>query len=1257
MTRPARCLALLSFCLLAAGCAHRSSTSTLEDAARDAAGSGPSARALSLAGFHAYLIGADPAKAQSRFDAALKKDPSDPYALYGQILFATRNAHPERALEAALDLCERAPVHPLSTTAARLVLDMAGTSPAMDELILARSSRALAAGSRGDAAHLLRSAVATIQGHRSAPELQTATLKAMGSADRLTLVGPFSVYHLLGFDEPIAPEQTGSLAGPLRGPFGDLRPRNFELPDGRLSLAGEGPVGDIYVFAVDVEATEKAVHVVRSVTSVPHKLYLDGTLLFQRRSFERFEPTVSSAGVELSAGRHRVVIKLAKEDRSGSLSLSLMRADGKPANLRFLPAEGRAPRWDGVSSADVKLVYPSVSSFAQALADEAGQALAEFIAVRDGMVRDRDGAKRLMASLSKSIRQPGLGALRGEVALGDRTIPSKVARGRATGDLETATTKDRADVNTLLSRATLALEDGRLIEASEFLKLARDAHRPVGYPLPMVQARVELALGLDAQADQSALEALAIQPGLCDALSLRYDLARRREAIALSDKLVQDSRSCPGALSRTAEHARARGDLPTSASIYQQLVARDAGQIPHSVSLSGLYVSQKKYEDAAKLLEGLRRLWPRNAFLAKRLAEVYDHWGKAEAALKAREQALEIDGSDLSLRRLAERARTGKELLADYAIDAKAAIALYEAQQRPPEEAAGAYVLDAAAVRAYPDGSTVDRIHIIQKVLDQSGVSDLAEVTIPNGAQVLAMRTRKPDGTVLEPENLEAKDSISMPGVEVGDYVEFEYLQAHPSRGPALKGFTSANFYFQVARMPNNWSTYVLIAPKGTGLAVDPHNMKAPAPQTRGEEEIFFHQEKHVPPFIPEPEGPPSPNEYLPFVSVGAGQTGNEALLGAVGDAYLDRGQRTFEVEQFARAASAGKSGLDAVRALYSAVMERLSGADGGIAQSASSSIAQDRGSRLWALKAGLEAIGIPARIAAVRTFGVDPAPYRFPNQSLLPYLCVRAELPDGQELWLDSAVRYAPFGELPEQAANRDAWLLPEPGKPTRQAKTPPKRNSGAKEMKLQLKISPDGKLSGTGEEAYVGFEAAMLAEALEALSPQQRTQALQGALSRYFGGAELSDLRLDLKRTVGAPLVVRYAFTSPRFARAEPDGKLILDPLTFPARLGRRFVQVGSRRTPLYIESSEHNHILTTLELPPGYALSQPAGELKSTARFGRFLRRERQEKNQLLIDETYRLDMARIPVDQYDDFARFAGEVDLMQARDLVLEKKSG
>src|SRR5207245_1472999 len=143
-----------------------------------------------------------------------------------------------------------------------------------------------------------------------------------------------------------------------------------------------------------------------------------------------------------------------------------------------------------------------------------------------------------------------------------------------------------------------------------------------------------------------------------------------------------------------------------------------------------------------------------------------------------------------------------------------------------------------------------------------------------------------------------------------------------------------------------------------------------------------------------------------------------EGVVAGYADASLEHGQLTFEVEQFARGATKGKRGVEAIRALYGAVMEKLKGRDVGLGMSAAASVSQDHGSRLWLLKAGLEAVGFPSRIAAVRTFGADPAPYRFPEEGLLQYVCVRTALADGSALWFDPLVRFAPFGQLPEQAA-----------------------------------------------------------------------------------------------------------------------------------------------------------------------------------------------------------------------------------------------
>ena len=1249
---------LICLAILPLACHPRSSSplERLDEAASTTSAGDASPRQLALAGFHAFLVRSDFAKAQSWFDAALKKNPSEPYALFGQLLMTERLAHPERALVAALELCQRAPTHPLAASAARYIFDVAGTSTAMDDVIMSRGQQALSAGLLpGDAAHLLRAAISVIQGYRGADSEQARTLADMGTVDRFTIIGPFSAFHVLEFDQLTAPERNGSVAGPFTGPLGDTAGRIITCPDGRFNLANEGPVGDVYLLAVDLEVRDQDRYVVRAVSASTHKAYLDGTLLWSRRNFARTSSVVTARAVELVPGRHRLIVKLKKNEHPSSLAVYVGRLTGRPASVRFIAAAGPAPRWSGATPIELRSSFPDAQDFAKALEPEAGTALAEFLAIRDGIGRDRDGAKKLMAHLMNSVVGPATTSLRADLSLADRTVLAKVAHGRATRDLEATLDKDRTAVAALISRANLALDEGQITQAADLLKEARKAHHPVGYPIPLLESRLDLALGLDAKADQDALEALTLQPGLCEAQGLRYDIARRREAAAAANGSLEQLKLCPGGQQRAADHFRTRGELDRAGQLYRRLLEREPGSISSASSLVAVYVAQKRYQEAAQVLEKQLTFWPRSASVLKRLAEVYAFAGRKDDALRAQKQALQLDGGDLALRRSVERARTGKELLQDLAIDGKKAIKSYEAQHGS-EDATGAYVLDAAAVRAYPDGSTVDRIHIIQKVLDQAGISELAEVSIPPGAQTLTMRTVKPDGSFLEPESIEGKDTISLPGVQVGDYVEYEYLEAHPARGPAAPGFTTASFYFQTSRLPNNWSTYKVAAPKGSGLTVDPHHMKARLPEPRGDEELFAHEERQVPPFIPEPNSPPSPTEFLPFVSVGAGSKGNDSLLSIFADSHLERGQVTYEIEEFARAAAQGKSSREAARAVHEAVMQRLPGRDTGLIQSASPSIAESRGSRLWALKASLEALGIPSRIAVVRSFAADPAPYVFPTEGLLPYVCVFAELPGGEELWLDTSVRFGPFGLLPEQAmGQREAWLMPEPGRPLTRKKTPPAQADPGKQVKLALKLTAEGDLSGSAEEVYHGFDAAQLGEALESLSPTQRNQALQTALSRNYPGAELTSFTADIRRQVGAPVAIRYTFVASRYARVEGTRKLILPSLTFPVHLGQRFVQVSSRQTPLFIDGTERQHTVAALELPTGFSLSAPLSGATSESSYGTFTRHEKQEGTRMTIDEDYLLRMARIPIDKYDGFARFAGEVDLLQARDLVLEKK--
>ena len=138
-----------------------------------------------------------------------------------------------------------------------------------------------------------------------------------------------------------------------------------------------------------------------------------------------------------------------------------------------------------------------------------------------------------------------------------------------------------------------------------------------------------------------------------------------------------------------------------------------------------------------------------------------------------------------------------------------------------------------------------------------------------------------------------------------------------------------------------------------------------------------------------------------------------------------------------------------------------------------------------------------------------------------------------------------------------------------------------------------------------------------------------------------------------MGAPFTVKYAFKATNFARVE-GSTLVVPPITMPALLGRQYVQLSTRTIPLFLDRTDATHTVVTLKMPAGYRLTDPQAQLKSDSPFGRLLRTEKQEGGALVVDETLRVERGRIPVKQYEEFAHFAGEVDLIQSRDLVLKK---
>jgi hypothetical protein len=147
---------------------------------------------------------------------------------------------------------------------------------------------------------------------------------------------------------------------------------------------------------------------------------------------------------------------------------------------------------------------------------------------------------------------------------------------------------------------------------------------------------------------------------------------------------------------------------------------------------------------------------------------------------------------------------------------------------------------------------------------------------------------------------------------------------------------------------------------------------------------------------------------------------------------------------------------------------------------------------------------------------------------------------------------------------------------------------------------------------------------------------------------------VKVDSKREVGGEVTLSYRFVARRFARVDGN-QLVAGALTFPHMLGRRYLATPTRTTPLFIDFSESSRVTATVTLPPGFSLAGPVAEAKLETPAGRFVRAERQEGQVLTVTEDFRLAQARVAPKDYEAFAQFAGEVDLLQQRDLQFERR--
>jgi hypothetical protein len=1177
----------------------------------------------------------------------------DAWARLGAALLARRALDAESEVRQLLAVVEAAPDDAVSLVALRRLSALAEAAPARAAEVDAGAVRLLGSGRlTGLAAYrarVVRITAAEVQGdHDAAASLR----RENGAVTAWSISGPYAELHALEFDALIPPDRGEIPASvPGRGGRSATPTRPLRAPDGTVALDGEPGDGDVFALGTDVTLARGGRYLIALGTQLSARLVVDGAPIHARRAFAAWLPALVHLPVELPPGRHRIVLVAARGPPNTGVHVALARADGAPSDASFEPAEpGPAPAASRIALPVQSALGPA--ALARALEPGTGAALARVLAARDAMVSDREGAKALLGEAPAS--HPGAAlvlAARAEAAAGDPALDPRVASGRAEADLRASLRLDPGSAEVRVDLAGLLRDAQRLDEAEQVL----DDLSPAAASRPAAlaaRARLADARGLHERAEGLASEALR-SAASCDAAELAYDLAVRRGAVAREDEAIALLSRCRAGRERLAAHLRRRGDPLAERALLDPLVRARPWAIAPALARAEAQVAAGEPGYAATALESLSAIWPRDARILRRLADARELAGDATGARTARERALAADPADLGLRR-ALALEDGPEVLADLAQDARAAIRAYESAGRRANGSSTAMVLDAAAVELHPGGAATERTHQVTKVLDGQGIDQLGEVTLPAGAEVLALRTLKPDGTAVEPERAgSGKGSVSLTALSVGDYVEVEWLRPARALHAAL-GHAADPFFFQVPGTPLFRSSYVVRAPAGLGLEVDAHGMPAPPVVREGDRQVVRAERRDVPALVPEPEAPAGP-EILPFLSIGTGG-GRTALQRALADGLPERTRSTEELRAFARQvrSSAGfvAGPITLAKTAYARVSEAVLGPGGGFGEDAAPALSRGRGSRLMVLKAVLDELGIEARFALVRPFGADPAPYRFPSLALYaaPLLRVRA---GGETFWLDPSSRRAPFGAFPGALAGCEALVLPAPGEAPEVARTPDRALvEEGRELSARLVLAADGSAEATGTDRYLGAAGAELKSGLERLDVSQRRQAVEGLLGRVLGGISVSEVEFAGEDDPAAPLEIRWRARVPDLARAT-DGGAVLDSALFPARLGARYVQVAARRTPLLVPAPER--LTQRIEIVAPAGLRPVADEpRKVEGPFGAYERTDRVTGEVLVREERLELSRGRIAPERYAEFAGFAATVDQVQERPVVLTR---
>jgi tetratricopeptide (TPR) repeat protein len=840
----------------------------------------------------------------------------------------------------------------------------------------------------------------------------------------------------------------------------------------------------------------------------------------------------------------------------------------------------------------------------------------------------------------------------GLLLLDDPTIPFRIDMVRSRSCLQHAL---RLCPDMLLARFRLALldmEEGKQVEALETLQELK-AERPGVFIWSFFLGQIYEKLGWPLETESAYRSALAAVPDHHESLRRLFLRALQQGAAAEAERLAAALESLGSWEESLVKLWAQRNRFDRARSLLDRIVRRFPSTLAPRLALFDLLIDTEDLKAAGEVIAQAEWVGPHDPDVLWRKADLLERLQRPEEARAVRRRLVSIAPWDLGARlalSVTGEKPEGIRLAGERKFDTSRVIAGYRSSGfRPGGNAV--LVLDSTAIEVAADGSSLERVHMIAQVLTPEGLEYWGEFKdVPAEAVVDEIRTIKADGRMVDAESVAGKETISLPALQVGDFVEVSYLQG--LRGTGTE-YVARRWYFRTPGMPIYRSRYSVAVPAGTSLRVDAHGA-APRP-ARVEEngfDVYVWSRRKSPMILLEPNAPPS-DEYTPFVQVGFGLRWTD--LRDRTRVALDLAARpTPELVRFAQESVRGASGdRERLQRLFRTVgtQVRQVGPFHELDEPASHILARREGNRLVLLTSLLRILGYEPQVLLARTVGHSQVDYRLPNDTTYRHglLSVQAGT---DRFFLDPSNRFNPFGILYPFLQGQPAIDVTSGARDQPFVRLPeyPKQ-SLAREIHLDLALEPDGTLRGSGHERITTAQAAQYRRLLTSMSPGQRKQLLEAGLGNYFSGALLEEHRISGLSDPDQPLLLEYRLSVPGYARRRGNA-LVLQEGFYPYRLSASLIAKPERELPLLLGDETRTHSFIALTLPKG-ARTRPSDPVRLQAPLSTFSLETRREGDRLILEKSLLVKAGRVQPADYPAFRDFCQQVDRQDTEEIVIE----